>query len=478
LMLSASVCAGPFIPAGDLALRNDIQRLADYGVIGGTVTTWPLAWGPILDDLAAADTSGLPIHILDSIDRVSARANWETRSDSLTFDAEVGVSDNATRIRSFQRSPRGRAEVSAGVNWIGDWFSADLNLQYVDDQSDNDEVRFDNSMLGAVAGNWSVTVNTLDRWWGPGYDGSLILSNNARPIPSLVLDRIYTDPFKTKWLSWLGPWDFSVLFGQLEENRAVPNARFFGMRFNFRPFSALEIGLSRTAQWCGDGRPCDFDVFADLLFGRDNIGDEGIGDSNEPGNQMAGVDFRWVPGFSPWPVAAYAQFIGEDEAGGLPSRYLVMAGIEGSGYLRDRWSYTWFTELAGTSCNFISEDRFNCAYRQNIYQSGYTFRKRSIGHGADGDAKLVSLGWVMVDQDETQWRALARFGDLNRGGAPDDVHTLTPTPQEIVSIDIAHTRAFEFGAIEIGLGFESIDDAVSGSSTSDGRVYVQWRSSY
>ena len=30
------VFAGPMIPAGDLALRHDIQRLADRGVITGT----------------------------------------------------------------------------------------------------------------------------------------------------------------------------------------------------------------------------------------------------------------------------------------------------------------------------------------------------------------------------------------------------------------------------------------------------------
>ena len=43
--------AGPAIAPGDLALRHDIQRLADYGALSGPVTTWPLSWGPILSDL-------------------------------------------------------------------------------------------------------------------------------------------------------------------------------------------------------------------------------------------------------------------------------------------------------------------------------------------------------------------------------------------------------------------------------------------
>ena len=156
----------------------------------------------------------------------------------------------------------------------------------------------------------------------------------------------------------------------------------------------------------------------------------------------------------------------------------MQVGLEGSGYIREKWSYRWFTELAGTSCDFISDDIFNCAYRQFIYQSGYSFRARPIGHGADNDARLVSVGWMMVDDNDSQWRALLRFGNLNRGGAPDPRHSLTPTPQEIVSIDISHSRVFSFGVIDSGVGFEKIDDDASGSSISDSRFYLQWRSSY
>ncbi len=268
------------------------------------------------------------------------------------------------------------------------------------------------------------------------------------------------------------------MFGQLERERAVPNAQFFGMRVNFRPLRSLEIGISRTAQWCGDGRPCDAGTFADLFLGKDNIGDAGIGADNEPGNQMAGLDFRWSPSFMKMPVAAYGQFIGEDEAGGFPSRYLVQVGLEGSGLIRDRWSYRWFAELAGTSCDYISDDIFNCGYRQGIYKSGYTFRSRIMGHGADNDARLMSAGWLMVDEYDNQWRAILRFGELNRGGSPDANHSLTPTPQDIASVDVSHSRVFSFGVVDAGVGYEQIDDTASSTSFSNTRFYLQWRSSY
>ena len=90
----------------------------------------------------------------------------------------------------------------------------------------------------------------------------------------------------------------------------------------------------------------------------------------------------------------------------------------------------------------------------------------------------MSAGFVAADADDTQWRALLRVGKLNRGGSQDDRNTLTPTPQDIASIDISHSRVFSFGVIDAGIGYETIDDAATGDSFSDARGYIQWRSSY
>jgi hypothetical protein len=281
--VSCTAVAGPFIEPGDLALRHDIQRLADYGVIKGTVTTWPLAWGPILADVQAFDTkSKLPPDVRDALARVRARGSWDTMTGKLRYRARVAAAENPSPIRSFQDTPREDAEVSAGLSWTGDWLSLDLNGVAVKDASDGEEYRPDGSQIAAAIGNWTVAVSTMNRWWGPGWDSSLILSDNARPFPTISLDRTFTDAFKSKWLRWIGPWDLAVHFGELESDRAVPNAQIFAMRLAFRPTPSLEVGLSRTAQWCGDGRPCDFDTFVDLFLGRDNIGDAGIGTDNEP----------------------------------------------------------------------------------------------------------------------------------------------------------------------------------------------------
>jgi len=477
-LASSTALAAPLAAPGDMGLRHDIQVLADYGAISGPVTTWPLSWDALLEDLERSKSEDvvLPNAVVPTFERVLARAQREARRGQHSITGHLSAAEDPAQIRGFSNTPREQGEIGAGYSWFGKYLSIDLNASLLDQPVDGEDVRGDGSQIGVDLGNWSVAASTMDRWWGPGWDGSLILSNNARPIPSLTIGRNRTNAFKSKWLSWIGPWDMNVIFGQLEEERAVPNAQFFGMRFNFRPLKSLEIGISRSAQWCGDGRPCGFDTFKELFFGNDNVGDAGTTPENEPGNQMAGFDARWTNFWFGAPVSLYGQMIGEDEAGGFPSRYLGQFGIEGSGITGDQYSFRWFAEVAGTSCDIIkSTVLFGCGYRQSIYQSGYTYRGRIIGHGLDNDALVYSAGVVVVSEAGNSWQVLGRFGDVNRVGA-DPQHSVSEFPAEMASIDIQHTRMTKIGRFDIGLGFERREDMATGSNTRDARGFLQWTS--
>ena len=478
LALAATAAhAGPFLPAGDIALRHDIQLLADHGVISGPVTSWPLAWGPLLADLGAYDASeSLPANVNAAYRRVRMRARQQAKMGTGPVRSSISIGADPMVIRGFSNTPREDFEATAGFSWLGERFSMDLAGTIVEDPADGQDFRADGSAISMALGNWTLALSTQERWWGPAWDGSLILSNNARPMPAIVLDRTFNDPFETKWLSWLGPWDLSVMMGQLEADRFVPDALFFGMRFAFRPTDSLEIALSRGAQWCGDGRPCNFDTFADLLLGKDNVGSSGIDPENEPGNQLAGLDVRWTSNWFNRNVSLYGQFIGEDEAGGLPSRYLGILGMDGSGTFRDNWSLRWYGEVATTSCDFYASDElFDCAYTSGIYQTGYRYRGRAIGHGLDADSRVVSGGVVLVSEENEVIHALARFGALNRGTLPDGNHTLAPLRQEIASIDVSYKRNFGFGEMEIGAGFQRLEDEAASATANDGRLYLRWQ---
>jgi len=326
-------------------------------------------------------------------------------------------------------------------------------------------------------GNLMVSAGWMDRWWGPGWEGSLILSTNARPIPSLSIERNSSAPFESRWLRWIGPWRASASLGFLEgSDVAVTDARFFAARVNFRPRTWLEVGLSRTAQWCGENRPCDLSTFGKLLLGRDNRS-ASLPASREPGNQMAGYDIRLS---SPWkalPAALYTQLIGEDEAGGLPSKFLGLFGAEYWGAAGSA-SYRLHAEVADTACDFSRQrPAFNCAYRNSLYPQGYTYRGRVIGHSLDNDGRMFSVGALLVAASGDSWSVLARKVELNRDErASDPTHTVSPSRNELKNLELQYNRAFARGELGVGLGFDDYGGPLRGGSELRGGV--QWRQGF
>ena len=186
-----SAYAAPQAEPGDMGLRHDIQVLADYGAISGPVTTWPISWDAVLADLeyVQANDIVLPNKVLPTFNRVLARAQRETARGQVAFSGSLSGAEEPVNIRGFADTPRERGELEAGVSWFSEHISVDLNVSAVDNPADGEDVRPDGSQLGVDFGNWSFAASTMDRWWGPGWDGSLILSNNARPIPSFTIGR-------------------------------------------------------------------------------------------------------------------------------------------------------------------------------------------------------------------------------------------------------------------------------------------------
>ena len=475
--LACPVAVGqPWISPGDLALRHDLQLLADRGVVKAPLMAWPLSWGDIARDLRSVDPAiRLAVHEQLAFERVRARAEFRARSRVLKVRAKASVSEDPRAVRSFEETPRESAELTGGITWTGERFAGNLEVTAVEDPSDGKDVRLDGSYVGASVGNWMISANAMDRWWGPGWEGSLILSNNARPIPGVSFQRNFSDPVDINLLRWVGPWTAQIIYGFLEEERVVPNAHFFGMRLGFRPIAKLEVGLSRTAQWCGDGRPCDLGTFLDLLTGlRDNV--EGGAREDEPGNQLAGFDLRYAQDVLGRSYAIYAQMIGEDEAGGLPSQYLGLIGLETNGHFRRLgMGFRVHAEYADTRCGGFTESMpaLGCAYNHGIYQTGYRYRGRVIGHAAEGDGLMFSLGGLFVSQGGNSWNALARRIVLNRGS--DARNTLVKEETEVMNLELSHKRAFRFGDMDFGIGYDWAEDKMTGLKDNSARGFVQWR---
>ena len=101
---------------------------------------------------------------------------------------------------------------------------------------------------------WNVALEfgRGTQWWGPGYHGSLLLTDHAFPLDMIKLGSDET--FRLPWFfSKLGDWKINSFLARLEGDQTFPHEKIFGFRLNYLPTSWLELGLTRLTQFDGQG---------------------------------------------------------------------------------------------------------------------------------------------------------------------------------------------------------------------------------
>ena len=81
---------------------------------------------------------------------------------------------------------------------------------------------------------------------------------------------------------------------------------------------------------------------------------------------------------------------------------------------------------------------------------------------------------MVVGRDDNRFGAIFRAGNLNRGGGFDARNTVTPVALDLLSIDLEYSREFGGGRVEIGAGFQGLENVAGGSTTTDLRAYLSW----
>jgi|GEM_PF-2740104 len=242
-------------------------------------------------------------------------------------------------------------------------------------------------------GEWYASVQR--RHWGPGWTGSLILDGAALPLAAVGWRRPQPQESDHPWLHWMGPWSADVFFARLFGHDEPRRPALVGMRLQLQPFGWLQIGLSRALQWGGRGRREDASTLLRGLLGNDNEGERGVTVANEPGNQLAGFDWRLQLGDDSG-SAFYGQMIGEDEEGYLPSAYLVQTGLQTRWRLQGAVVHgfvEWNDLIAGHA--YGAGRPPGITYTHSVYRQGYTQDRMPLGHPAGGDTTLGSVGLVV-----------------------------------------------------------------------------------
>lgn len=393
LILYSALCfpivakASPWIGVDAPQLYNDVVTLAEWGYIDAATTTFPLPWKGISEQLNNLDTSQLPSNAANAAYRLK---HFLARQQQYPTSVGLYAANKQSRFTGLdgQNSEEAQINVTQQVNW-GSW-SAQLSVNH----ENNGKNHFDRSFISYQFADWSLRLGALDQWWGPAQSSSLILSNNARPIPTIALSRSQAVASKDSWLNVLGPWYFTAQLGQLESNRAIPNTKLWLSRFSFKPIKGLEIGASWTAMWGGEGQGNGFGDFVDVLtFKAECVdGAKHCDDAlyTKKGNHLAGFDLKYSFLLFEQPVNLYAQRIGEDAVDYY--RVTDQASLFGiSSYIGSTKVYI-ETSDTNVACGNDHSSAKNCYYEHGEYQSGYRFHQRAIGSTFDSDATMLTLG--------------------------------------------------------------------------------------
>lgn len=388
--------AGQWVEVGDAKLRHYLQVLSDGGLLSAPITTWPLTWESVSEELKLwqkkaedkdPDYLKLPRLQQKALDYVqAAHAQSLLRQNRLSAD----LRDNINIQPRFGNNQREEQLYQISTEKTNERYAYKAQLAFANDATDDRDFRLDGSYLAGFWNNWQLSLGAVDRWWGPGWHSNLILTNSARPVPGLSFQRNNTQSFPAPVLRWLGPWQLVVFAGQLENDRAIPEANLIGMRYTMKPFAWLELGVSRTAQWGGEGRSRSLESFIDLVLGNDN-GDTGITSDADPGNQLGGLDFRISGTLLGQAMALYGQLVGEDEADYAPSKRIIMAGFETAFDMLTIQNRMYVEYIDTVANGYKGDDIYNVIYNHGTYQSGYRYRGRPIGFALDNDARAITL---------------------------------------------------------------------------------------
>lgn len=442
--------AEPWVDTSNIFLRANIQLLADKGIIKTPVTTFPLMWHDIANDFKNVFTSQLDNETKQAFSYVKHQLKLAKRNQKTV---SLNLANENKRFTGFGEDFRDKNNLQIATSFITDKMAAKLSTSYNNDPSDEDKVRLDGSYAAFFLGNWVFSAGMQDRWWGPGWDTSLSLTNNARPMPALALTRKSAQPVTIPFTEIDIPWTVTTLMAKMNDKRVVNDTLLWGFRLNFKPLDNIEVGITRLAQWAGDGRPNGLDTFLDVLKGLDNCGGNGptaeeCAAGKEPGNQLAGYDIRWSTSLISQPIALYFTAFAEDgdRKGGLSilgeERYQV--GIETSFQAFENY---WKLYLEGTDTYAKCRDGVNgdgtsnignCYYEHHIYQTGMRYKGRTVGNIYDNDATSLVLGAISQSSSNTQYEFKLRWLQLNKDNQdkaaenPLVGNTLTPIAEDMV----------------------------------------------
>lgn len=215
--------------------------------------------------------------------------------------------------------------------------------------------------------------------WGPAVGPGIVMSRGRYDSVGAQ-----TSPFHLPWfLRHLGPVSMTFALGQDDKPHSFDNTGFLATRGSVTPHPRIQLGVTRAAEFGGDGNT-EIDLFAifSLLIGKH------AGEVSELDNQVVAVDMSFRPPTERWlPMRAYLEWGFEDSAGAWKSVPGILAGID-------------VPALPGFPAMALAVERVYFApsccnnpiwYRHSTLWDGWTQDGRPLGHPLGGHGNEWSV---------------------------------------------------------------------------------------
>jgi hypothetical protein len=482
----------PWLEPGDLQARQDVETLKAWGYIRGPVEAYPLPWRQLDEGIDAALNGAAPAHVRAAAVRLSRLGDYA--SENFNAEVRVGATNRPALIRGFDYTAREQADVAARVSQsIGPLYISS-GVGYRTNQVGAD-YHFEPSYAVLSVGNWAIYGGYVEQYWGPGYDGAIVIGNSARPFPKVGFQRLYPYKPRPKFLRWIGPWRFNAWGGVLPVVRQ--DSRYpaiIGMQFSFEPVKGLELNVKRITLLCG-GRQS---IIPGNPTGGGACSAKDIAQSQfpffggaQPGDSLAGPSISYTRHIGALAARIYWDGAGEDKDGYLQFDQIgQVTGGSLSGPLRGGASWHAYAEYADTLATFMFTDRPGRTgvvpgsfYNNSFYFSGKYYRGDAIGHPIGGDSYLTTASFSVTDTRNRRWYAAYRDLKLNRYQArrPGDGGPANPISANRERIDIVTAGTVwptPIGDVRIEGRYMGDQPNTPGRTRPVGEIEASWRTRF
>jgi hypothetical protein len=158
-------------------------------------------------------------------------------------------------------------------------------------------------------GGLELEVGRDANWFGPGFRGDTVLTDNAKNFDSIKLSS--PEPVDAPWVKrYLGDLKYALIFSRFDQTGSGTTLRrpyFLGAKLALKPRPWYEVGMNFAREFGGPGFSSGSGSNEGAIFG---------GGYNDHANTLAGLDLRFrIPALRDSEL--YGEFSGEDNAGGV-----------------------------------------------------------------------------------------------------------------------------------------------------------------